>query len=257
VISFRFDWPSRHNVTADPIRLFTARLDAAGHGARERTLLPRLAPPEQDRYRTFGAERRRVSWLAGRELLLSALEHALGRADPGALATAPEGGVRYTAADAHLNLSHSGDWLASVLAPFPAGVDLEQPRPRAVVQQAGRLFCSVEAAALAALPEPARLPQFYRLWTLKEAASKAAGLTVWDGLSHACFDLAARRARLAPPFPAGEWSFLQAGLAPDCLLALAWRSGAAEMRHLQRGAGGWQVTSLGEAVSLRGETALS
>lgn len=219
-------------------------------------LLPRLAPPEQARYRSFGAERRRVGWLAGRALLLAALEQALGRVDPAALATAPEGGVRYAAARLHLNLSHGGDWLAAAIAGTPVGVDVEEPRPRALVGEAARLFCPAEAAALASLPETERRVQFYRLWTLKEAASKAAGLTVWDGLRNACFDLTARRARLTAPFPAGEWRFLQAALAPGCLLALAWH-GAAEVEHLQLGAGGWQDAALGQAVSLEGEVALS
>lgn len=244
-------------MTADRIRLFTAQLDAAGHGERERTLLLQLAPEERSRYRAFGAERRRVSWLAGRALLLAALEQVLGRADPANLTTAPEGGVRYAAADIHLNLSHGGGWLAAALAACPVGVDVEGPRPRALVDEAARLFCPAEASALAALPEMERLTAFYRLWTLKEAASKAAGLTVWDGLSRACFDLAARRARLAAPFPAGEWRFLQGRPAPDCLLALACRSGEVPVEHRQLSGGGWRETRLAEAVSLHGEAALS
>jgi phosphopantetheinyl transferase len=247
---------SRHNVTA-PIRLFTASLDAAGHGERERLLLPRLAPGEQARYSAFGATRRRMAWLAGRALLLSALEHTQAQADPAALVTAEDGGVAYRAAALHLNLSHGSGHLAAALASVPVGVDVERVRPRAVAGEAARLFTPTEAVWLAALPESGRLTAFYRLWTLKEAACKAAGLTVWDGLRHARFDLAGREARLESPFPGGEWSFMDSAHAPDARLALAWRGGAAKVEHWHREDSGWRRAAPADAVSIRGEAALS
>jgi len=238
------------------IQLASMPLDPAGHAGRERTLLPRLAAAEQARYATFAAPQRRVTWLAGRALLLALLERSQGHADPLRLITAESGGVAY-APDIHLNLSHSGERLLAALAPVPVGVDLERVRPRAAAGEAARLFCPTEAVTLAALEEPARLTAFYRLWTLKESACKAAGLSVWDGLRHACFDLATREAQLSPPFPSGNWGFLQAALSLDWPWALAWQGGAAEVEHRHLSAGGWEDVPLADAVSLRGSSALS
>src|SRR5579871_3533059 len=122
-----------------------APLDAAAHADRERALLPRLAAAEQARYRAFSADTRRRTWLAGRELLLAALAHAQGDADPELLLTAEHGGLRYGEGHVHLNLSHSGEWLAAAVAPVPVGIDIEQLRLRAVTGQAAKVFCPREA----------------------------------------------------------------------------------------------------------------
>ena len=228
------------------IQVMSTLLDATAHASREQTLLPRLARGEQARYAGFGALARRQTWLAGRALMLAALEQTLGAADPAALLTEPHGGPRYAAADIQLNLSHSGGLLVAALAPSPVGIDVERPRERAVVQEAARIFCPEEAAALAAMPEHARLMRFYTLWTLKEAACKAAGLTVWDSLRRACFELEAGRCRVGPPFPPGPWGFLHAGLAPDWRLALAWQGEAGVPRISCRRwqDGGWTSETL-------------
>jgi 4'-phosphopantetheinyl transferase len=131
--------------------------------------------------------------------------------------------VDYGAAAVHLNLSHSGDLLAAAVAYHPVGVDIEHRRPRAVATQAARVFCPGEARALDAEEEVGRLALFYKLWTLKEAACKAAGLSIWDGLGKACFEFEAGRCRLAAPFPAGPWDLMHAGLAGDWHLAVAVR----------------------------------
>jgi phosphopantetheinyl transferase len=208
------------------IQLMSMRLDVAIHAERERELLPRLAREEQARYADFRAAARRQTWLAGRALLLAALEQALGAAEPAALLTEAHGGPRYTASDLHLNLSHSGGLLVAALAPLPVGVDLERPRERALVHEAARIFCPEEARALDELPEIERLAGFYTLWTLKEAACKAAGLTVWDSLRRACFDLKGGHCRVEPPFPPGPWGFMHGSLEPDWRLALAWQGEA-------------------------------
>ena len=228
------------------IHVMSTLLDAATHAERERALLPRLARDEQARYVGFSAAARRHTWLAGRALMLAALEQALGAADPAALLTGSHGGPRYAAADVHLNLSHSGGLLVVALAPLPVGVDLERPRERAVVREAARIFCPEEAQALEVLPESGRLESFYTLWTLKEAACKAAGLTVWDGLRRACFDLEGRHCRLAPPFPPGPWGFMHGGLAPHWRLALAWLGEAGTPRISCRRwqDGGWTGETL-------------
>jgi 4'-phosphopantetheinyl transferase len=222
--------------------IYLAPLDTAAHAVRERELLPRLAPAEQARYRGFSAEMRRQSWLAGRELLLSALVHARGEADPSELLTEDHGGVRHGRAELRLNLSHSGGWLAAAVASVPVGIDIERLRPRAVASQAARVFCPEEAARLAREADP--LPLFYRLWTLKEAACKAAGLTIWDALHHACFDLETGHCRLAPPFPPGPWHFIYGDFAPDWRLALALHGGSPEVDCWRREAAVWAPMTL-------------
>jgi phosphopantetheinyl transferase len=200
-------------------QILLSEFDPGSHAARERSLLPRLAPQEQARYRSFSAEARRLSWLTGRELLCAAVVQALGTVDAAALLTEDSGGVRYAHGGVHLNLSHSGDWFAAAIAAAPVGIDIERVRPRAVTSQAERVFCGNEAASLAREADP--LTAFYRLWTLKEAACKAAGLTVWDALQKVCFDLERGRCSLSPPFPAGPWRFMHAAFQPGWRLALA------------------------------------
>ncbi len=230
--------------------ILLCEIDAGRHAARERELLPRLAPREQARYRAFEAEPRRRSWLAGRELLCAAVTRALGAVDAAALLTEESGGVAYAAGGVHLNLSHSGDRFAAACAPTPVGIDIERVRPRAVTTQPERVFCAGEAAALERDTDP--LTGFYRLWTLKEAACKAAGLTVWDSLRHVCFDLDAGRCRLSPPFPGGDWHFLQGSFAPAWQLALATRGAVPQVRCWRRDGAGWEHIELAGVTQLTG-----
>ena len=77
----------------------------------------------------------------------------------------------------NFNLSHSGDWLAVAVArDVEVGIDIERDR---VVKRAGdlarRYFSDPEAEHLAALSEPERSAQFLRLWTVREACTKALG----------------------------------------------------------------------------------
>jgi len=229
-----------------------APLDTAAHADRERRLLPRLATAEQARYRGFSAETRRQTWLAGRELLLAALVQAQGRADPALLLTAEHGGVRYGDGRTHLNLSHSGGWLAAATASVPVGIDIERVRPRAVTGQAAKVFCPKESALLAQATDP--LPLFYRFWTLKEAACKAAGLTIWDALQRACFDMETGRCSLAPPFPTGSWYFVYGDFAPDWRLAvgLCGASGAPEVACWSRDGAAWSRMELSGTGAVAG-----
>ena len=141
-------------------------------------------------------------------------------------------------------------WLAAACAAVPVGVDIEQVRPRAVTTQAARVFCAGEAAALERDVDP--LTGFYRLWTLKEAACKAADLSMWDALQHACFDPDIGRGRLSPPFPAGAWEFMHLAFQPGWRLALALHgiSGAARIACWRQTAGAWENVALHNAGHL-------
>jgi len=196
-------------------------MEQAHAPSKETALLSRLHPDEQARYRGFTHEARRSNWLAGRALILAALEKLLGTVDVHALRSRESGGVAYADGRLHLNLSHSGGMLGVALSGLPVGFDLEQPRPRAVVRSAGRIFSAPETAWLEALPAPEQLDGFYSLWTLKEAACKAVELTLWDCMKTARYDLQGGRFYPQAPLPAGPWSCLRARLDPDWHLAVA------------------------------------
>lgn len=179
--------------------------------------------------------------------------HTLGVVDAAALLTQDSGGVAYAKGGVYLSLSHSSDWFAAACGKSPVGIDIEKTRPRAVTTQASRVFCAGEAAALERETDP--LTGFYRLWTLKEAACKAAGLTMWDSLQHVCFDLASSRCHLTPPFPTGDWHFLQGSFAPGWQLALASHGAAPRIDCWRRDGTGWARLELTAVAHLTGDEA--
>ncbi|HSN18257.1 MAG TPA: 4'-phosphopantetheinyl transferase superfamily protein [Gammaproteobacteria bacterium] len=231
-------------------QVLLTELDTAGHAARERILLPRLHAEEQLRYRGFGTETRRQSWLAGRGLLLAALDRVLDEVDPGRLRTAASGGIAYRGAPVHLNLSHSGGLLAAVVSSRPVGIDIERIRPRAIAAQVDRVFCPGEARAMEHLPEDARLARFFQLWTLKEAACKAAQLSIWDGLGKACFDVDAGRCHFAPPFPPHPWRLMHGAFDGDWRLAVAVRDESLEFTCHRVTDGRWDTQALDQVGML-------
>jgi 4'-phosphopantetheinyl transferase len=203
------------------IQIMLMDLTLDPHTERERDLLPRLHATEQERYRCFSHPRRRQTWLAGRGLLLAALEKQLGHVEPSVLRTDAEGGVRYGDGIVHLSLSHCRELIAVALSDKRIGLDLEWPRPRKSVQHAGHVFSESEAGQLHALPDAEREAAFYMLWTLKEAACKAAGVSLWTSLHKARFGLDKGEFYPQPPFPDGHWWFMSACIEPGWRLATA------------------------------------
>ena len=204
-------------------------MDIAGGVPPEQELLPRLHPEEQSRYRTFSADARRRSWLAGRALALAALARVSAQVDAKALRTEESGGMRYADGALHLSLSHCRDLIGIALSTTRVGLDIEWPQPRTSVDLAARVFSAAEAAWLDTLAAGERRDAFYTLWTLKEAACKAAGLSLWESLRYACFDPIAGRYTLEAPFPGGEWAFVHARLEAGWRLALAIRGAPPEI----------------------------
>ncbi|HSC48338.1 MAG TPA: 4'-phosphopantetheinyl transferase superfamily protein [Gammaproteobacteria bacterium] len=236
------------------VHIMLMELVPGAHAERERELLPRLHAEERARYGAFTGERRRELWLAGRALLLAGLARVVNDVAPQSLRTAESGGVRYGEGGPCLSLSHSRELVAIALADAPVGVDLEWPAPRSLVAQAGRVFSAAEARALGALSADERREAFYILWTLKEAACKAAGLSLWEGLHGVSFDLEARRGTPQPPFPAGDWSFAHARLEPGWRLAVSLRGRmeAAPTECWRLAAPGrWQRQLFQEAILIR------
>lgn len=207
----------------------TSDADAAALAAR---CLPRLHPEERARQATLRSPKRRLEWLAGRTLLLALLEQARGEIQAELLRSRTDGGVGYRgAADLQLSLSHTDGLVAAALASRAVGVDVERPRPRELVEAAPQLFTPMETAALAAVAGSPRLELFYDFWTLKEAACKAAGVPLWQGLRQFGFDLGARP-RFSTPLAgaAPPWCFWLGAWAGEWRLALALRAGAAELQ---------------------------
>ena len=135
-----------------------------------------LQPGEQRRLATFSTPTRQQQFLAGRWLMREMLARVYGGEplqqsvdlDDAGASVLPRG---------HANLSHSGEWILVAQADAPIGIDLERLRPRHDLLGLARMVCSErQCEALAALEGEARLHQFYRWWTLKEAWLKARGL---------------------------------------------------------------------------------
>jgi len=211
---------------------------ACPHTELEQELLPRLHAAEQRRYRAFTHPPRRRTWLAGRALLLATLARQVDGVDATALRTDPAGGVRYQDGAFHISLSHCRDLLAVCLAHSSVGVDVEWLRPRPALEQVQRVYSQAEADALLALPETTRLDAFYALWTLKEAACKVAGVSLWEGVRNARFDLADSSFSPHPPFPSGAWRFMSACVEPGWRMALAMR-GTEDLSQIEC----WRMTA--------------
>lgn len=168
--------------------------------------------------------------------------------------TDTQGAMRYGDGRVHVSLSHSGDLLAVVLSGMPVGVDIEWPQPRACVAQAQGLFSDVEARYLYSLPKSEWQTAFYTLWTLKEAAAKAAGLSMWDSLRNTEFDPRRGQFALRAPFPAVSWSCVHAGIEPGWRLAVAAAGldALSKMKCWRRDTGGhWQRQSLQQPMLLQ------
>lgn len=191
------------------------------HAELEQSVLPNLHAEEQARYLTFKHPLRRRTWLAGRMLTLSALAQRTGNVDAKALRTDQEGGIRYQSGNIRISLSHSHDLVAVALSEARVGVDVEWPRSRKLIHRYEEVYSGIESEQLRELQEADLLHAFYRLWTLKEAACKAAGVPLWETLRSTHFDLANRAFSSSRPFPSGCWYFMAADIEPDWHLAVA------------------------------------
>ena len=159
----------------------------------------------------------RARYIVARALVRLELARRLD-CDPGAIGFAVEGaGKPCTDRDCgwHFNLSHSGDCVVLALTRTgPVGVDVES-RARAARSDAlaRHHYAPGEQRELADLPEPERRYRFFRLWTLKEACTKALGRDLWSTLSGIRLESGADGPRLfleggaACPDTAAFWHF--------------------------------------------------
>lgn len=93
----------------------------------------------------------------------------------------------------HISISHSQHYAAVVLAPYPVGVDVEEPRAQ-LKRVAPRVLSDVELSACT------ELGQLLRAWTIKEALYKLhPGSEACDFRNNICIDpptVTGKRARI-------------------------------------------------------------
>ncbi|MFH8342759.1 4'-phosphopantetheinyl transferase family protein [Streptomyces sp. AM6-12] len=173
-----------------------------------RTLLGRDWP----RYRQHPAPAGRLTLAVSRVVLkhtaAAALQVPAERFD---LAGLPGGRpvLRGLGADLRVSLSHTDELIVvGVSRAGPVGVDAEPAGRRISFEALRAHVCTAEeAASLAALPEGERTERFLRLWTLKEAYTKALGHGMRRRFSAVGFGWDASGAARLVGDAAGEWAF--------------------------------------------------
>jgi len=156
-----------------------------------------LGREEKRRAATIQRSQRKMQFIAGRLLARRLLQQIDGGTDWTLTAT-PGTPVRIDGQPGlHLSISHTGPWVACVLADFPVGIDIEAIKPGRPVDEMAELFCSdQEQYALAQIvDERERLHRFYQLWTVKEA---------WLKQQESPLSLELMRALDTVPCPAGQ-----------------------------------------------------
>ena len=142
-----------------------------------------LSAQEQARAERFGTALLRRRWIAGRATLRSLLGHAL-RLDPSAVRLRRGVRGRPELDENHgvdFNVSHTGDTALIAIATGTQdgkriGIDIEREERRVNADGLARKFLTErERAEIAPLAPDVRRQRFLRLWTCKEAMSKATG----------------------------------------------------------------------------------
>ena len=140
-----------------------------------------LSPAELNYFRACAARSRKRQFALGRLLLRGALSHLQTSRAPGQwrIVQGPQGRPLLSPDEPFIgfNLAHSGEGVVLVTGPLRRlGIDLEYGlKQRRIGRLARRWFNPSELTELMQLAPSGRQQWFYRLWTLKEAWSKARG----------------------------------------------------------------------------------
>lgn len=200
-----------------------------------------LDESETQRAGRFVFDRDRQAFVAAHALkrLMLAVETGVG-ATAWTFEAAP-GGKPYalprSGAAPFFNLSHCDGLVACALSRETAlGVDVECSDRHAPPAVAGRYYAPEEQAWLAALPQSEWQTGFFKLWTLKEALVKAAGMGLAQPFGDIAFHFDPLRVRFTetlttdPVFgDPDDWRFEQSQVGMRHLLALAWRGDPARL----------------------------
>ena len=193
-----------------------------------------LSAQERSRAARFGTDALRRRWIAGRATLRSLLAQTL-EVDPSAVPLRrgvrgrPELDGEY---GVDFNVSHTGATALIAIATGTRdgtriGIDIEREDRRVNADGLARKFLTErERAEIAPLASDVRRQRFLRLWTCKEAMSKATGDALSAPFRHidVMLDGAPRLAGGPAPYTPAEWQLIAAATPPGLIATLAiWR----------------------------------
>ncbi len=198
------------------------------------SLLPALSADEQARAERFGTAVLRQRWIAGRATLRALLGQTLNL-EPTAVRLRrgvrgrPELDGEYSV---DFNVSHTGDTALIAIAAgigddTRIGVDIEREDRKVNADGLARKYLSDrERAEIALLAPDDRRRRFLRLWTCKEAMSKATGDALSAPFRHieVALDDDARLIGGPAPYAPDAWHLVAAAVLPGLIATLAiWR----------------------------------
>jgi 4'-phosphopantetheinyl transferase len=202
-----------------------------------------LSPAEHARAARFAMPALARRYAVGRAALRYVLAGLLHQAPQEVVITRGTRGRPHLAHAANLDFNVSNTRQIALigvttLSGARIGVDVEH-RDRPLRHEGlARKFCTpAEYASLGALDEDVRRQRFLRLWTCKEAMSKATGDALGAPLRRLDVELepVLRLAGGPPPYEPAHWSLLAAPVPDDYFASVAlWRSGATRDAGLTR-----------------------
>jgi 4'-phosphopantetheinyl transferase len=217
---------------APGVALWLCQLDRVS--ADVAALSASLSAREQARAERFGTAVLRRRWMAGRATLRSLLGQVLGL-EPSAVRLRrgvrgrPELDGDYAV---DFNVSHTGDTALIAIATGTQdgtriGIDVEREERRVNADGLARKFLTErERAEIASLVADVRRQRFLRLWTCKEAMSKATGDALSAPFRHmdVMLDGGPRLVAGPAPYAPATWRLVAAATPPGLIATLAiWR----------------------------------
>ncbi len=131
----------------------------------------------EQKARTFKAQSRKESFIAGRKLLSFCLKELYGISPMPEYDIGPHGKPFFTCSPHFFNLSHSSGFIALSLGDFEQGIDLEFAKKRHNLKALiSKTLSQGEQACLGAMDSNAQMSLFPLCWTLREALIKESGL---------------------------------------------------------------------------------
>jgi 4'-phosphopantetheinyl transferase len=199
-----------------------------------------LSQGERERAARFRFERDRRAFVAAHGLVRRALSRSSPSVHPhewrfaGTAIDRPEVFGPAPGALPHFNLSRTAEVVACIVSAEAAcGVDVQAMPPSLDLQLLSRdVLTRAERAELATLGPDQQRERFLRLWTLKEAYSKARGLGTSLPFNRVAFRWQDGAIRLEPR-PTEPWTFAQWPTEPAHILSVAVHSAAVRwIRHV-------------------------